>query len=62
MLFAPVTMLVSDLISFLLRSQVTADKLLDSPSNCTVFSCEAKVEFDIYIKSHLGSGHWKPVL
>ena len=41
---------------------MTADKLLDSPSNCTVFSCEAKVEFDIYIKSHLGSGHWKPVL
>lgn len=27
MLFAPVTMLVSDLISFLLRPKVTADKL-----------------------------------
>ena len=55
----PVIMSVSDLISFFLGLQVTADKLLESPSNCTAFSWEAKVEFD---KSHLGSGHWKPVL
>ena len=47
LLFAPVTMLVSDLISFLLKPKVTADKVLDSPSNCTVFSCEAKGELDI---------------
>ena len=57
--FAPVIMLVSDLISFLLGPQVTANKLLDSPSNCTAFSCEAKVEFD---NSHLGSDHWEPAL
>ena len=33
------------------KAQVTSDELLDSPSNCLVFTLETKGEFDVHQES-----------